>query len=82
MLSIAHNKASLKKKTTATPLYSITTSTIPGVPKYTNQQQMPQLTDDQQAVYDRQLRVWGVEVQKRYAKQCALRLGPIATHLT
>lgn len=24
------------------------------------------LTDDQTAVYDRQLRVWGVEVQRKY----------------
>jgi len=28
----------------------------------------PQLTEHEQAVYDRQLRVWGVETQKRRAQ--------------
>ena len=30
------------------------------------------LTDDQAAVYDRQLRVWGVEVQKKWGRGLVL----------
>ena len=32
--------------------------------------QMAELSEAQAAVYDRQLRVWGIEVQKRCARSC------------
>ena len=37
---------------------------------------MAALTEDQAAVYDRQLRVWGVEVQKRRVPACRAAFWP------